>query len=182
MTRMHRIGYHGNDLDSVEKYSNLSRKICTECPDPKDAIQWVRHTGNNLRSYKMPLYLLGNFLGGFGFAVLFGGRLADCICAGICGVIVGLVNSFMDKLKANQFFRIITASFLMSAFAYCAGAIGVIGNPDATIIGALMILVPGLLITNAMRDIIYGDTNSGINRIVHVLLIAAAIALGTAAA
>ena len=39
--------------------------------------------------------------------------------------------------------------------------------------------VPGLIFTNAMRDIIFGDTNSGINRIVQVLLIAAAIALGT---
>ena len=45
-----------------------------------------------------------------------------------------------------------------------------------------MILVPGLLITNSMRDIIYGDTNSGVNRIVQVLLSALAIAMGTAAA
>jgi uncharacterized membrane protein YjjB (DUF3815 family) len=44
-----------------------------------------------------------------------------------------------------------------------------------------MILVPGLVFTNAMRDIIFGDTNSGINRIVQVLLVAAAIALGTGA-
>ena len=53
---------------------------------------------------------------------------------------------------------------------------------DMVVIGALMLLVPGLLFTNAMRDIIYGDTNSGINRIVQVLLIAVAIALGVAAA
>ena len=45
-----------------------------------------------------------------------------------------------------------------------------------------MILVPGLLITNSMRDIIYGDTNSGVMRIVQVFLSAFAIALGTAAA
>ena len=50
------------------------------------------------------------------------------------------------------------------------------------VIGALMILVPGLLFTNAMRDIIYGDTNSGITRIVQVLLIAMGMALGTAVA
>ena len=42
------------------------------------------------------------------------------------------------------------------------------------IIGALMLLVPGLLFTNAMRDIMYGDTNSGLNRVVLVLLIAVA--------
>lgn len=52
----------------------------------------------------------------------------------------------------------------------------------AVIIGALMLLVPGLLITNSMRDIIYGDTSSGVSRIVQVLLSAFAIALGTAAA
>ena len=62
------------------------------------------------------------------------------------------------------------------------GAVGIASNPDAVTIGALMILVPGLLFTNAMRDIIYGDTNSGINRIVQVLLIAVALALGTAVA
>jgi len=39
-----------------------------------------------------------------------------------------------------------------------------------------------LLFTNAMRDIIYGDTTSGVNRIVQVFLIAVALALGTAAA
>ena len=59
---------------------------------------------------------------------------------------------------------------------------GIAKNPDMVTIGALMILVPGLLFTNAMRDIIYGDTNSGINRIVQVFLVAAAICLGTATA
>ena len=28
LTRMRRIGIHGNDLDAVERYSGLSRKIC----------------------------------------------------------------------------------------------------------------------------------------------------------
>ena len=52
----------------------------------------------------------------------------------------------------------------------------------ATVIGTLMLLVPGILFTNALRDIIFGDTNSGINRVVEALLIAAAVALGTAVA
>ena len=62
------------------------------------------------------------------------------------------------------------------------GLWGLSVNVDGIIIASLMLLVPGLLFTNAMRDIIYGDTNSGINRIVQVLLIGVAIALGTGAA
>ena len=98
------------------------------------------------------------------------------------GLIIGLVNGFLNRLEVNPFFRTIAASFFMAAPAYLAASLGRMDSVDSSIIGALMILVPGLLITNSMRDIIYGDTNSGINRIVQVLLSAFAIALGTAAA
>ena len=67
----------------------------------------------------------------------------------------------------------------MALPAYAAAGLGWLNSPDAAIIGALMLLVPGLLITNSMRDIIYGDTNSGVFRIVSVVLSALAIALGT---
>jgi uncharacterized membrane protein YjjB (DUF3815 family) len=70
----------------------------------------------------------------------------------------------------------------MALTAYAISATGIADNADMVNIGALMILVPGLLFTNAMRDIIFGDINSGTNRIVQVLLIAAAIVTGTAAA
>lgn len=182
LTRMRRIGYHGNDLEAVEKYSNLSRRICRECPDPQVAAQWLKDTGAALRQHSLPVYLLGNFLGGCGFAILFNGSFIDSLCAGACGLVIGLVNRFMDHLKANPFFRTIAAAFLMAFAAYFTSFLGIAENTDAVIIGALMILVPGLIFTNAMRDIIYGDTNSGINRIVQVFLIAAAIALGTGAA
>ena len=182
ITRMRRIGAHGNDLDAVEKYNNLSRRLCAEKPQLHTAAQWLADTANTRKVYRLPMHLLGNFLGACGFAIMFGGNYIDSICAGLCGIVVGLVNTFMDRLKANQFFRLIASSFLMALLAYLTGISGLANNTDAVIIGALMILVPGLLFTNAMRDIIYGDTNSGINRIVQVLLIAAAIALGTGAA
>ena len=182
MTRMRRIGYHGNDLDSVERYSNLSRRICAQRPEPHIAMQWLKQTDASRVNYSLPMYLLGNFLGAAGFSVFFGGTLLDSLCAGVCGILVGAIGKLMDKLRANQFFRTIIASYLMAVLAYGFGRLGMADNADAVIIGTLMILVPGLLFTNAMRDIIYGDTNSGTNRIVQVFLIAAAIALGTAAA
>lgn len=182
MTRMKRIGYHGNDLDCVERYSNLSRRICREKPDPKVAFQWLKEADRAKRQFSLPILLAGNFLGACGYSVFFGGSFLDSLFAGICGVTVGLVNLLMDRLKANAFFRTIIASFLMAALAYGLSVMGIVENADTLIIGTLMILVPGLLFTNALRDIIYGDTNSGLNRIVMVFMIAVAIALGTGAA
>ena len=182
MTRMRRIGYHGNDLDAVERFSGLSRAFCNRKPEPSEALKWLQFVRESGKQYPAALYYLGNFLGAAGFAVYFGGTWIDWICSGICGILVGLVNRFMDGLKTNQFFSTIAASFIMAFAAYAMRAFGIARNPDAVTIGALMILVPGLLFTNAMRDIIFGDTNSGVNRIAQVLLVAVAIALGTAVA
>ena len=182
MTRMRRIGYHGNDLNGVENFIGLSRAICNRKPDPEEGQRWLDYVRTQKKTYSKTMYLLGNFLGAAGFALFFGGRIIDIFWSGLCGVVIGLMGKFMDKLKANQFFSTISSSFVMALLAYSISAFGLTPNVDTVIIGALMILVPGLLVTNAMRDIIYGDTNSGVNRIVQVLLIAMAIALGTAAA
>ena len=182
ITRMRRIGFHGNDLEGVEHYNNLSRRICSQRPAPKVAAQWLNETEKHRTSYKLPIYLIGHFIAAFGFSILFGGKPIDALCAGLGGVLIGIVSRMLDKMKVNTFFNTMTCAFLMSTFAYAMGAIHIANNTDTVVIGALMLLVPGLMITNAMRDIIFGDTISGVNRIVQVLLVATAIALGTGAA
>lgn len=182
ITRMRRIGAHGNDLDAVEKLNSLSRAYCSSRPEPHQGMEWLERTLENVSVYPLWMEYLGDFLGGAGFALLFGGDWLDSLCAGVCGIMVGLVGNFLAKQRTNPFFRTIASAFVMALLAYGFSAVGLARNPDAVTIGALMLLVPGLLFTNAMRDIIYGDTNSGINRVVQVLLTAIAIALGTAVA
>ena len=182
LTRMRRIGYHGNDLDSVERYSNISRRICSEKPEPAEALKWIHTADQSRKQYNLPLYLLGNYAGACGFALFFGADLADSLWAGVCGILVGLILNALNNLIVNQFFSTVASAFAMTVAAYTFQSLELLHNTDAAIIGTLMILVPGLLFTNAMRDIIFGDTNSGVNRIVQVLLIAVAIALGTGAA
>lgn len=182
ITRLCRMDSHGNDLDAVEQYSNLSRRICGEVPTPQQALQWLQDTEKARQQYRLPMRLFGHMLVASGFCVFFGGSLRDCLCAGLCGLLLGIVTYYLNKVKTNTFFSKITAAFVMAFAAYALGATGLADNADSVVIGTLMLLVPGLLFTNALRDIIYGDTNSGINRIVEVLLIAAAVALGTAAA
>lgn len=182
MTRMRRIGFHGNDLDGVERFNALSRRICDEKPEPLIALQWLHEEEKVRQQYSFPVHILGGMVGSAGYAVFFGGNWQDFLCAGICGMLVGFINHFMNKLKVNQFFSTMLSAFIMAVAAYAMGAMGIVNSCDCVVIGTLMILLPGLIFTNALRDIIYGDTNSGINRIIQVLLIAAAIALGTGAA
>ena len=55
-------------------------------------------------------------------------------------------------------------------------------NLDTVVIGSIMPLVPGVAITNAVRDTLQGDYISGCARILEAFLKAAAIALGVGVA
>lgn len=180
LTKMRRIGHHGNDLDMVEKLNGLCRTICSQTPRAEEGQLWLRQLLERRLTYTSAAQYLAGFLSAAGFCLFFGGDLADSLCSGLCGALVCFVNQQLDARKANHFFRTIASSFLMAMLAYALGLLGFGHNCDAITIGSLMLLVPGLLFTNAMRDIIYGDTLSGTNRIVQVFLVAAAIALGTA--
>lgn len=180
LTYMRRMGFHGNDLDAVERFSALSRRICAEKPDPETAMELLDQARKARREHHWLAILLGYFLGSAAFGIFFGGNLMDALIAGLGGILTGASSMFMDRFKANNFFKTMLASFPLAFIPYLFGALGVISNPDAAVIGTVMTLIPGLLFTYAMRDIIFGDTNSGINRIVQVLLIALAISCGTA--
>ncbi len=182
LTRMRRIGQHGTDLDGVERYSNLSRLICENTPEPKDALRYFNDTENSRLHYPRVINLLGYVLTAAGFTLFFGGNLTECLISGVCGLLIGIFSGWMDDLGVNHFFRTIITAFLTAFAAYAMGAAFHAANADKPIIGAIMLLVPGLLFTNSIRDIIFGDTNSGIIRLAQVFMIAAAIAAGTGAA
>lgn len=182
ITRMRRMGFHGNDLDTVERLNALSRKLCAQRPAPEEARRILQEVLNSVPHYSPALRLLGHFLGAAGFGLLFGCTLADALLSGLCGAIIFFVSGILDRLEVNPIFSTLASAFFMSWLAYGLHTTGVVRNSDTVIIGAMMILVPGLVFTNALRDMIYGDTSSGINKCIQVLLIASAMALGSAGA
>ncbi len=179
LTRVRRIGHHGTDMDFIERYNQLSRRICAEKPDLSIVENWLEQVKADHKQFPFWIFLLGNIMVASGFVFSYNGGTTDTICGALCGFAAGMIGYFMAKLKVNIFFSTIASAFAMGLIAYTAEVLGLLVNTDGVIISSLMLLVPGLLFTNALRDIIYGDTNSGINRIVQVLLIGVAIALGT---
>lgn len=182
ITQLCRMKNIGTDLDAVEKYNNLSRAICARKPDPKIALEWLNDTDKACKTYSFPMMLLGHILVACGLCVFYGGAVPDVICAGLCGLFLGLFDTGLGKVNSNAFFQKIASGFAMALFAYILAKFGLSRNIDTSVIGTLMLLVPGLLFTNSLRDMIFGDINSGVNRAVTSLLIASAVALGTAAA
>jgi uncharacterized membrane protein YjjP (DUF1212 family) len=68
----------------------------------------------------------------------------------------------------------VVATFL----AFLAVKLGWIADVDKVIIGNIMTLIPGIGLTNALRDLFTGDSIAGLLRSIEAVLTALAIAAG----
>lgn len=172
-----RVRSRGTDFDKVMAVNDLCRRVCREKPE-FSAIQEELSKIPGRPVYSLPLTCLGWALVGATFAMIFGGNFFDAACAFPIGVLVCLLYSLLGKLEANQFFSLMVESFLIGTLAILSVKLGLASNADKVIIGVLMNLVPGIALTNCIRDILAGDLMSGVAKIAEVFLIAVFIALG----
>ena len=110
--------------------------------------------------------------------LFFGGGLKEGVIAAIIGFLMYFFIWINESLKINALMRTTLTSMFLTALSIIFYHFKMINNLDATIIGCLMILTPGIAITNSLRDIIDGNYVSGQARLVEAFFIATAIALG----
>ena len=103
----------------------------------------------NINKTKPLWKLLGSLLAACSFAFFYGGSIPDAVAAGFGAVLICGLTLLCPFLRM-----------------------------DKIMIGDIMLLIPGLMSTNAIRDVLIGDTLSGIIRLIAALLLAAALALG----
>ncbi len=181
ITRMCRIPAHGTDIELLERCNDLCRRLCREALPVEEAQRLVDCLEGESRRFSPWVVLLGYGAAAAFFALFFGGRVWDSLSAALCGLAVGVCILFGRPLTgSNLFFRTVVCSAVAASLAFFLVLAGMGQNLEAITIGTLMVLVPGMALTNAMREIMAGDIFSGLNRTAEVLLVATAIALGSA--
>ena len=177
---MKRIDFHGNDLETMEKLNALSRRICAEKPPVEEFQQQL---STILAQPGEPrLHLAGSVLGAASFAVFFGGSLWDGVLAGGVAVFICWMERWLAPFCLNGVAFQFIASFLSGMAALLCCRVCPLLHADMVLIGVIMLLVPGIPFTNAIRDILLGDIISGSLRLVEAVLLAAMLALGMMAA
>lgn len=179
VTSMRRIPIHGTDIWKLEAMNGLCRRLCAVPLPVKSARAELQALLDGEKQYSAPALLAAHFFGAGMFTLFFGGSWRDALCAGVCGIAIGLTLWWMDALKANLFIRTIAGGGVSALLALGFVSVGLGQSVDLITIGALMILVPGVSLTNAVRDVMAGDMVSGLSKLADAVLVALAIALGT---
>lgn len=179
LTHIRRIVRYDVNFDRLDYLNDLSRLICAKTPD-SDMIQEKLEEVLNRPKQALWLKFAGAVMVAGGFAVFFGGSWLDGVAAAIVGVVIILMELFLASREKNQIVYNFVVSVVAGIAALLLVEVGLGSHSDKIMIGGIMLLIPGIAMTNAMRDMLIGDIASGLLRLVNAILVAAAIACGFA--
>lgn len=172
-----RIRGRGTDLGRLEQLNRLSRHICEGKIGIEDAVKRF-----NERDGESPAWLtyLASTLVCSVFTLYFGGTLVEAIAAGIAAT----VTVWLKRKAGSGFGNAVVFTFICSVLCGSAGAlltlIGFAADYSMIAKGDIMLLVPGVSIVCAGRDIICGELLTGLLGFIETILIALALAVGFA--
>ena len=107
-------------------------------------------------------------------------RSLDALAAGAIGIVLKYLDRIIRQTEANAFLSALLCSCLGGLLAGLAVRSGLGENVDMISIGNIMLLIPGIPMTNSLRDMFSGNTISGLMRFIEAVLLALVIACGFA--
>jgi uncharacterized membrane protein YjjP (DUF1212 family) len=173
-----RIKIRTVNLEKICRVNDLSRNIYKYVNSEDAVINILKEIDNAPRYGHWETIFFSSLAAGF-FTLLFGGELRDFFLAIIIGFFIKSTTIYLSKLSINDFFINIVGGAIGALSALIFNEIGLVGNFDKLVIGSIMLLVPGLAITNAIRDTIAGDLVAGMTRSLEAFLVAIGIAVGS---
>lgn len=176
-TQTRRITGYATDLNQLDYLNNLSRFIVSKKPD----IDQIDRQLSDIQTMEVysPKKQYGIYaLIASSFTIFFGGSLLDGIASAVIALILKEMITFVKKVDQNTAFTMFLTSFGVGIVAILSVYYGFGEDLDKIIIGNIMPMVPGLALTNGMKDIINGDTIAGLLRVSEAFVVAISIAFG----
>lgn len=172
-----RVSAGSVNLNKIDMVNSLSREIqknvlsIEEFNSKLDVIEKDKGYGD------VVIYF-GALICSFGFGIFFGGGISECLLASFTGVLTKAIMVMMERINLSSFIRNVIGGLILTVLSYVLSMFFVFDR-NIVSMSAIMLLVPGLSITNAIRDSVNGDALSSLSRMTEALVVAIAIALGS---
>ncbi|MCI2048021.1 MAG: threonine/serine exporter family protein [Faecalibacterium sp.] len=179
VTQTRRVGGPAFDLTALAELNALSRRLCAQHLDAAEVSAELARI-DALPHYGFGQLLLIYALISGSFSLFFGGDAREALVAAAIGMLLKTMQSGLARLEVNPLISVLLCSVAGGFGAYGAVALGLAAGAGSISIGNVMLLIPGIALTNSIRDMFSGDTISGLLRFSEALISSAAIAWGFA--
>ena len=180
-TQMRRIYTRGVNFRRLENLNSLSRKICAEVPDIKAAREELDVICIENKRFDI-FVCMGYVVAAMGFTVFFGGSLLDSLASAPIAVVLYIINLYVKSNGVNKLFFTALSSAIAGFMAISFVHFGFGHDANMIMIGDIMLLIPGLMLINSVREMLCGDLMSGLLRLLESVVLALSIACGFAVA
>ena len=179
ITSVKRVQNRSNHLRKVEMANDISRKFVGGQLSTEEALRMLENINTHPFVYPRFVVVPVCAMACGCFCILFGGNIRDFLATSLVGTLYGCFTILTDRLAAISFIKDLLCSALIGFFSLLlTHVIPLAEHMDLVIAGSIMPLVPGLAITNAIRDTLYGDYLSGLARALEACITAIVIAGG----
>ncbi len=182
ITVTRRTGAVSTNLGRVYEVNRISRAFCDGKLTLAEAMEQMQRA-KDMHLYNDVLKIIGGVVTSGAFCYMFGGTWADTVATMISGLVLMLSLPMLQSRLNRALVTTALASLLMALTSMtlthvCNTLWGIELRSEYLIVGAMMPVVPGVAITNAIRDMLHGDYVSACARIMDAFLTAAAVAVG----
>lgn len=179
-TQLVRISSRTTDLEKVARVNGISRRIAGGSLDVDEAYKKLKELETANLFFPNWLQIAAAAIVSGCFLIMFKGNWTDFFPAMLIGGIGYTSLLVIQHYTRVKFFAEFISSLIIGLMAFQLVAVGAGEELDKIIIGSVMPLVPGLLITNAVRDLMVGHFVSGLSKGAEAFLTAFAIGAGVA--
>lgn len=183
ISRMKRVTSSSYNIEKVCDVNQISRQIVAGDLDLDRAFHALKTLEKQSLPYTKLQVTTAATLSAPFFSIMFGGNVFDALGAGVATLFGFSFSLYVEKFIRIPFVTAFAGAFVFGLFAQLWSRYsGFPSTADLIIAGSVMPFVPGIALTNAVRDIMTNHINSGMSKMFESLLITLALGAGTTVA
>jgi len=178
ISRVQRVRERSIQLRTLDEVNSVSRAVAAGLLDAQQALDTLHALRSAPGSRRITLIGAYALASGF-FCLMFAGGVKEFLICLPCGALIQALLPLLSRHRVPAMLCSLTGGLLAAGSALVMiRFFG--GNQEAIISGTIMPLLPGLAMTNAIRDTLRGDLIAGLARGTEALLSAVMLAAGVA--
>ena len=177
VTSLKKIKIRRVDLYRIELINSFSRDIQKNPVSYEEAKKILKDI-DNAPYFSFPVRLFAASMTSFIYTMFFNGTIYDAIISAIISILVYYMLEKVSSVGLFQFFEFYLSGYIIGILSHLTQIYFPIINKGNVITGSIMILLPGVALTNGLKDIINDDYMSGIVKFGESMLIIIAVGAG----